>query len=669
MDQAGRPGDNDGPARAADGPAAPATAPTATAGERGAEASQAGGAKSASRGGLAGRGPRWLRSAVTRHLVILVAYIGAGILFTWPRATYLSGHKLPGTRDAGAYVWGFWWFARQLVHLHNPWFTNYLAAPVGAQLGFHALMPLPSLLLTPVTLAFGPSASYNVLSVLMPGLLCYAMYRAARLWVRSETAALAAGALFGLSSMIAYQSWYLVNLPAGELFIRLAPGGGPRRCRGRGHADRPGVRHPGHDRGGAGAAAVGVLRAGPRAPGPAAAAGPGGRGRAGRGLAAAHRDGPAGGGRRRVGPGHAAGQLLQLLRRRAAGAVRPLAQRGQVRPDGARVRVLLPRHRLPPGRPASPGHQQRGHPNFRPGAGDPRPSRARRGLAAAQRVAAGPDVAGGRGARPGPGAVGRGRPRVRAVRRVVSRRAAVLDHAVHAVRPDSRHVQLPRGGPARHPGAGGRGAARGQRGGLAALSREAGAGRGARRQRPGTRLGGNPAGPGDAGLAAEGHDAHLDAEAGRADRGRPLRIDRGRLPVRPPRRHPGLRPAVHAAVAGAGDRRPAPDRGRVHRPRARPDHRRAEQPSVLRRPAPRLSLPEVAAAPVRGVLARHRAGRQADECRVGHRLALARAEHPGQVPHRGRVHDRLPDRAHRRLSPVARRFSPAGRWFSPRTGR
>src|SRR5487761_203010 len=222
MDQAGRPGDNDGPARAADGPAAPATAPTATAGERGAEASQAGGAKSASRGGLAGRGPRWLRSAVTRHLVILVAYIGAGILFTWPRATYLSGHKLPGTRDAGAYVWGFWWFARQLVHLHNPWFTNYLAAPVGAQLGFHALMPLPSLLLTPVTLAFGPSASYNVLSVLMPGLLCYAMYRAARLWVRSETAALAAGALFGLSSMIAYQSWYLVNLPAGELFIPLA---------------------------------------------------------------------------------------------------------------------------------------------------------------------------------------------------------------------------------------------------------------------------------------------------------------------------------------------------------------------------------------------------------------------------------------------------------------
>jgi hypothetical protein len=40
--------------------------------------------------------------------------------------------------------------------------------------------------------------------------------------VRSQTAAIAAGAFFGLSSMIAYQSWYLVNLPAGELFIPLA---------------------------------------------------------------------------------------------------------------------------------------------------------------------------------------------------------------------------------------------------------------------------------------------------------------------------------------------------------------------------------------------------------------------------------------------------------------
>jgi hypothetical protein len=244
MDPAGRPRDEDGPPGGAAGSAAPVSLPTATAGERDSgtreaadsgaaagtrEAGGAGGAgEVAGAGAAAAASPRprwmpgWMLSAAARHVVILLAYIGAGILFTWPRITYLFDHKQPQTRDAGAYVWGFWWFSRQLVHLSNPWATHYLAAPVGSQLGFHALMPLPDLLLTPITLIFGPSASYNVLSVLMPGLTCYAMYRCARLWVRSQTAALAAGAFFGLSSMIAYQSWYLVNLPAGELFIPLA---------------------------------------------------------------------------------------------------------------------------------------------------------------------------------------------------------------------------------------------------------------------------------------------------------------------------------------------------------------------------------------------------------------------------------------------------------------
>ncbi|HEY3734240.1 MAG TPA: hypothetical protein VGL63_10025 [Streptosporangiaceae bacterium] len=173
-------------------------------------------------GAPAARASRWIYSAVTRHLAVLAGYLGAGILFTWPRITYLGNHKLPDTRDAGAYVWGFWWIARQVEHLSNPWFTHYLAAPVGVQLGFHALMPLPGVIMMPITAAFGPTVSYNLLSALMPGLLCYAMYRAARLWVRSEIAAIAGGAFFGLSSMLAYQSFYLLNVAAGALFIPLA---------------------------------------------------------------------------------------------------------------------------------------------------------------------------------------------------------------------------------------------------------------------------------------------------------------------------------------------------------------------------------------------------------------------------------------------------------------
>ena len=140
---------------------------------------------------------------------------------SWPRATYLAG-KLPATRDAGAYVWGFWWVAHQVEHLGSPWFTTAIAAPVGAQLGLHALMPLPDLVMMPVTVLFGPSVSYNLLSALMPGLFCYAMYRAARLWLPSQAGAIAAGAFFGLSSMVVWRSWYHLNLALGALFLPIA---------------------------------------------------------------------------------------------------------------------------------------------------------------------------------------------------------------------------------------------------------------------------------------------------------------------------------------------------------------------------------------------------------------------------------------------------------------
>ena len=158
---------------------------------------------------------------VAVHAAVLTGFIAAGIAVTWPRASYLAG-RLPATRDAGSYVWGFWWVARQVEHFGNPWFTRYIAAPAGAQLGLHALMPLPGVLMMPVTIAFGPSASYNLLAIAMPGLMCYAMYRVGRLWLPSQAGAIAAGAFFGLSSMLAWRSWYHLNLAAGVLFLPLA---------------------------------------------------------------------------------------------------------------------------------------------------------------------------------------------------------------------------------------------------------------------------------------------------------------------------------------------------------------------------------------------------------------------------------------------------------------
>ncbi|HEX6931819.1 MAG TPA: hypothetical protein VF162_06735 [Streptosporangiaceae bacterium] len=164
------------------------------------------------------RWPRWIRHPVAIHLAVLIGYIAVGIAVTWPHATYLAG-RLPDNRDAACYVWDFWWMAHSVEHFSNPWSTTYLAAPVGTQLGLHALMPLVGVVMMPITVLFGPSASYTLLSIMLPGLLSYAMYRVARLWLRSQIAAIAAGGFFGYSVIVEFWTWNHINLAAGALFL------------------------------------------------------------------------------------------------------------------------------------------------------------------------------------------------------------------------------------------------------------------------------------------------------------------------------------------------------------------------------------------------------------------------------------------------------------------
>jgi hypothetical protein len=186
------------------------------------EAAAANGSTATRTAGTEPSGPRGWRSIAARpaarHLLLLVVYVAAGIGVTWPSATYLTGHQLPAVRDISGYVWDLWWIAHQVTHLGNPFFTHYMAAPAGIQLGFDTTMPLAGLIMTPVTLAFGPTVTYCLLTIVLPGLLCYVMYRAARLWL-AVPGAIAAGALFGLSSMLAWQDWYHLNIALGTLFL------------------------------------------------------------------------------------------------------------------------------------------------------------------------------------------------------------------------------------------------------------------------------------------------------------------------------------------------------------------------------------------------------------------------------------------------------------------
>jgi hypothetical protein len=178
----------------------------------------AGAGSSASQGAAVGAFRRALGRTWVRHLILLAVYEGAGIAATWPRATYLVGGKLPATTDVSSYVWDLWWAVHQLVHFGNPFFTTYMAAPVGTHLAFNTTMPLVGWIMAPITLLLGPSASFTLLTIVTPGLLCYVMYRAARLWL-NEPGAVTAGAFFGLSSMLLWQNWYHLNIVLGTIFL------------------------------------------------------------------------------------------------------------------------------------------------------------------------------------------------------------------------------------------------------------------------------------------------------------------------------------------------------------------------------------------------------------------------------------------------------------------
>jgi hypothetical protein len=178
-----------------------------------------------------GRRWRWPRLPEVRrpaavHAAVLAGYLIAGFIVNWTRALYLFQHVLPKERDSGLYAWDFWWMARSVTHLSDPYYSHYQAAPVGVPLAFHTLMPLPGVLMTPFTLAFGPAFSINVLTVIAPGLTCYTMYRVARVagrgggWgVPTQTGAIAAGAFFGLSTIMTSNAWYTLQLAVGGILV------------------------------------------------------------------------------------------------------------------------------------------------------------------------------------------------------------------------------------------------------------------------------------------------------------------------------------------------------------------------------------------------------------------------------------------------------------------
>ena len=147
-------------------------------------------------------------------------YLVLAFLLYWPTTPLGTGH-LPGCAcgDPEQQTWFLAWTSHALTHGLNPFFTQYLNAPRGANLAIDTAMPLLGVLGMPITLLAGPVATFNLLLKLGLAASGASMFGVLRRYTSWWPAAFGGGLLFAFSPYLAGQAVRHVFLS----FVPLVP--------------------------------------------------------------------------------------------------------------------------------------------------------------------------------------------------------------------------------------------------------------------------------------------------------------------------------------------------------------------------------------------------------------------------------------------------------------
>lgn len=99
--------------------------------------------------------------AVAGWAAAIVGFSLLSLVLTLPWAGELWNGTVGG--DAAQFAWDAWWVKERVLGLDNPWWTNLVYAPEGTYLAAHPLETLLMVLVIPVTLVAGPTATYGLL--------------------------------------------------------------------------------------------------------------------------------------------------------------------------------------------------------------------------------------------------------------------------------------------------------------------------------------------------------------------------------------------------------------------------------------------------------------------------------------------------------------------------
>jgi hypothetical protein len=131
---------------------------------------------------------------------VLALAVFAGV-WTAPGAAWIGDGK-----DPQLFIWYLGWIPHELGQGHNPMVTDYLSYPAGVNLMWNSSIVFPAVILWPVTAAFGPVVSYDLLITASVALSAWLGFLAARRFVQNAAGALFAGFLYGFSPGIMAQA-------------------------------------------------------------------------------------------------------------------------------------------------------------------------------------------------------------------------------------------------------------------------------------------------------------------------------------------------------------------------------------------------------------------------------------------------------------------------------
>lgn len=128
------------------------------------------------------------------EIMAFIAYTIFSIIFTYPVA--FTANEIPGMGDMYQFLWIFWWFKIALLNFANPYYTDIIYFPIGANLAFTELTPFNSVISIPLQLAFGLINAYKILWIFSFIASGYGAFLLVKYLTKNARAAFISGLIF-----------------------------------------------------------------------------------------------------------------------------------------------------------------------------------------------------------------------------------------------------------------------------------------------------------------------------------------------------------------------------------------------------------------------------------------------------------------------------------------